>query len=711
MDNLKEGQDITKVESQPDMGYNDATDQVVPTATPTPKTYKISKKKLTKEQEEKLNAFMDKEENKALDTYENYNNGQGWFNHIDQSTDDYETGGKIFSGDSVEGLDDVERKKLMTTTMMCDIVASKEKWQTQGAFPQILLVPKPQDKLPGADGKLKWESNDLSDRQDRLDYILRKDCKKEELNYVSSRMSCANGVSIEKYPYEKNVEYKTRRTTYKPENKPDGSMGNEAFEKLYAADLLNPKSKAFKNWDKIKAGEEVEITDVEPIVQSNGVKPYRVNLKKFIARLDIKDFRKHKVISEMIDTYSWADIEAKVATDDNDPYGYDQDAVARLKEKLGDKYLESENEVYESIVFTKFDSEAVEGEDKPKDRYQRYCITRIPKQKIVLKCIYYPYEHNDIYYVAKCAIPRDDSWAGYSFSTRLKDGKLIAEGLLNSMLRQFELSENGVILTNDNETDYSRIKINNGDGLSVIKAKTGANISQMTWQFPNIDRIGISNWVGNYQALLTGVDPALNSGAQTPDDPQAPMGKMLAKQKISDKRIEDIILNLQKSDELSARLIDYDYIQFVDEDKKPYFDGDYVCHGSTLSFNPEQDNQLIIAFDGWIGTAVPTIKQDLNYQYTMVNAMVNNAGGSIKKNKDIILKPLKDQLDLQEATQKAIMEFKAYGRNLGKSEEEINAAIPQMLAKLRGEPQQGQQGQAPQGQPPAQPGPPTEVIQ
>jgi hypothetical protein len=125
------------------------------------------------------------------------------------------------------------------------------------------------------------------------------------------------------------------------------------------------------------------------------------------------------------------------------------------------------------------------------------------------------------------------------------------------MLRQFKLSESGVILTDDNETDFSRWKINAGDGMSVIKSKTGSNISQFNWQFPNIDRPGIINWMQNYEALLSGVDPALNSGAQTPDDPQAPMGKMLAKQKISDKRIEDIILNLQKADELSARMIDY----------------------------------------------------------------------------------------------------------------------------------------------------------
>jgi hypothetical protein len=133
-------------------------------------------------------------------------------------------------------------------------------------------------------------------------------------------MACANGVSIEKYPYEKNIEYKTRKTTYNQENIAE-------FEKNYAEDLINPKSKAFKNWNKIQAGEEVEITDVEPITQFNGVRPYRVDLKKFIARLDIKDFRRHKVISEMIDTYSWGDIEAKIAVDDNDPYGYDQDAV------------------------------------------------------------------------------------------------------------------------------------------------------------------------------------------------------------------------------------------------------------------------------------------------------------------------------------------------------------------------------------------------
>jgi hypothetical protein len=143
-------------------------------------------------------------------------------------------------------------------------------------------------------------------------------------------------------------------------------------------------------------------------------------------------------------------------------------------------------------------------------------------------------------------------------------------------------------------------------------------------------------------------------------------------------------------------MIDYTYNQFVEEEPKPYFDGDYVCHGSTLSFNPEQDNQLILMFDEWLSKSIPMIKQDPNYNYTMANALINNAGGSIKKNKDILLKPLKDQLDLEQATSKIILEIKAEGRKLGLPEAQIKAKIDEVLQGLKG----GGQGLPPQGQPP-----------
>jgi hypothetical protein len=642
----------------------------------------IIKVKLTGKQEEKVVQLIEKEMSKIIETYETYNRSEGWFNHVDKTTQDYIDGGDVEDFD-----EDNDKKRLLLTTMMCDVIASKDKRQTMGAKPVILMVPKRGDEE-------KYEAGDLSDWQDDLDNTLRKDCKLEELKYVSSRMACANGVAIDKYPYEKNIEYKTRRTLYKPADK-------AKFESLYASDLVNPESKAFKNWEKLQSGQEVVIDDVEPIVQFHGVKPYRVDLKKFYARLDIKDFRRHKVISELIDTYTWADIEARTAQDENDSHGYDPDAVARLKEKLGDKFADSKNTIYESIVNIKLESEVKEGEEQPKDRYQRYLVTYEDAFKIVLKCIHDPYEHNDICYVAKCAIPDDKSWAGYSFSTRIRDVKKLAEGFLNSILTQFKLSENGMILTDDDKTDFSRMNITNGDGMSVVKFSSGKQFSQFRWDFPNVDRAGLINWVFNFGSLITGVDPAINSGAQSPDDPRAPLGKALVKQANSDKRIEDIILNLQKADELGARMVDWTYNQFVakEEDRRPYFDGDYVCHGSTLSFSPEMDNQVILGFVEAVGKMSPQTIQDTNVVYTLISALINNAGGSIKKNKDIILNPLKKQVDLEKGMIAAIKEIQEEGQRQGKTRQEIQIAIQKVMGAMKGE-QPGAPGQVPADAPP-----------
>jgi hypothetical protein len=164
------------------------------------------------------------------------------------------------------------------------------------------------------------------------------------------------------------------------------------------------------------------------------------------------------------------------------------------------------------------------------------------------------------------------------------------------------------------------------------------------------------------------------------------------------------------------------YIQFVDEDKKPYFDGDYVCHGSTLSFSPEQDNQLIMAFTEYLSRMSPTTLQDLNVTHTLLSALINNAGGSIKKNKEIILKPLKDQLDLQEATAKVIQhvtevarsqgeagnvinklrEFVTWALKQGQDENAIYEAIPKVIEQIKAQPQGAEQPsqEQPQGTPP-----------
>jgi hypothetical protein len=683
--------DDRKVESEP--VADDTQQSIEKKFTP------IIKVKLTEDQEKKIIQLITDEHTKILTEYEEYNKGQGWFDHIDKTNQLIE---------STKDLDDIDSKvstrKLGMAQIQADLVASKDKRQTVGAKPMIVLE---QLEEIGDIGQLR-------DREDRLDYILRNDCKVEGLNYIAAQRACINGVSIIKVPYDRKVEYRTKKTQYNQQNKIE-------FEKIYASDLLNPKSEAFKNWQLIESGQEVEITDIEPVVVFHGVKPYRVDPKKFFARLYKEDFQEHRVISELIDEVSFSDIELCVS---DDAYGYEQSAIDRLREKIGSdekKIAEWRGNKYESIVYIKLESELAEGETKKKEYIQRYLITFEDTHKIVLRCIHYPYDHGKVCYVPITALPRDDSWTGWSFAVRGQDMEDIANGLLNSLMNEFKLAENGVILTDDARTDFNRVSVNNSEGMSVIKMTPGAKFQQFNWDFTNIDRVGMINWITNQNSLKIGVDPAVQSGAETPSDPSAPYAKTALKQANSNARIEDIILNLQKGYELYAEQIESIYNQFIDDKSKPitYYRGEtkkevssdiyskkvrYVCQGSRLSFDKNADSAATLGFAQALAQMDPQTMQDVDVLYYLVSILTNNTGGSVERGKDIILKPMK----LLSEAKKEIMEYNAKrkeafwqaGQQAGASEEQIQAKWNEIEAQSKqpGQPiqqpmpQQGVQG-------------------
>ena len=627
---------------------------------------------LTPDQSKKVIALIDTELETIKQEYADFD----YYNKIEQSDADY------------EGLHDETKttsdKKILLTTMMADIVAAKAKRQTFGATPVILLEP--EDDI---------DPNDLRNREDRMDFIIRNDMELEDVNYNADKKACYNGVAIMKVPLVKDVETITRKKQYQPKD-------IQAYEQAYGNAIMDPQSAEYRNWAKLAAGEPVEVTETEEKTFFHGVKPYRVDLRKFYARLWIKDFRKHKVITEMIEDARWSDIEAKVESE-----FYDADAVTDLQKKTGDKYKTENFKLCESIVFIKLDSELSDGKPK-QDKAQRYVVTYDVDTKTILRCIHFPYEHAMPYYVPKCAIPRDDTWFGYNFSERLQDVKGAAEGLLNSLMDSFSRASESVIITDSNEVDFSRKTIHNDDGaITVIPMGAGKSFTQLKVDQPDMNRIGLLNWMNNLAALISGIDPMLNSGAQSPDDPRAPAQKVALKAQASNMRIEDIIQNLQKADEKVAEQAESIYGQYVDisqeGDEIGYWKGGekksvkrgvyggrvrYVCHGSRISFDKASDNQLIVATIQTLAQFFPETWQDVSVRHAMLTALANNTPGSVEKAKDTILKPLKTQLE----SRKEQLELRDQLMAQGLTPQDAEATIQNMITgKVQNQLPAGQQ--------------------
>jgi hypothetical protein len=643
----------------------------------------IIKVELTENQEKKIIELIASEHTEILKEYEEWCLGKGWINHTE------ETDRLLQNAKNPTPSDDTDsHKEFGLAQIASDVVASKDKRQTMGATPVITLEQN--DEIENI--------SDLRDREDRLDFILRKECKMEELNYKAVPYVCMNGAATIKIPYERKTKAVTRKVLYKPT--PESIS---EFEKIYGgAEIATPGSKANLNYEKLVNGEEVEIIDIEFKVIKNGVYPYFVEPKNFFARLSKENFCDHKVISEIMDNKSFADIEACVTDDD---FGYSQEAVDRLRIKIGtdEKTISAwKGLIYESIVNIKLESALKDGETKKKDYVQTYLVTFEDVHKTVLRCIHYPYEHGQPCYVALSVAPVPGTWIGRNFVNRDADMEEFCNAMMNNLLKEFQLFENGLVLTDDNKTEFGRITVNNGDGVSVLRFSPGSKFQQFQWANPMLNRVDLMNFGTNWAALKTGVDPAIQSGAESPSDPSAPYAKSALKQANSNMRIEDIILNLQKGYQAIAEQVESVNHQFTDTDTENgisyYNQGKkkevnpaiykknvrFVCQGSRLSFDKNADSAGIMGFSGAFAKLSPESMQDIDVVYYLSSVLANNTGGSVERGKEIILKPLK----LQSEAKKAIAEhnkqrkeaFWAAGKQAGADDQQIQAKWDEIQA-------------------------------
>ena len=604
----------------------------------------------------------------------------GYFEHDVQSKATYQ-------GDREKTdfpFDDASNRRILLTTLTTDIVVSKAKRQTLTANPVMLLEK--EEEMP---------EQDLRNREDLLDFRLRNDIKLEDLDTIVYRMACLQGAAVVKVPFAHETEWQTFKDTYNPTLADIGR-----FEKDYEAELTNKDSEALKLWKRLKNGEIIEtVSDQETIIK-HAPKPYRVPLNKFFARLSIKDFSKHRVIAEEFD-YTWPDIHAR--STGRSPY-YDSDAVEELKLKytagkdkeIDKPYDQRDYHICEAIV--KIDL-------KNEGKYKRYVVTFDADTNIILRAIHYPYNHNKVFYIVYNALPRDDSWMGYAFYDRLKDVEEVMGAFTNSAINEFTASHSPVVLTDDTKFAGGRLTMTE-DGIKVLKFEKGTQFVPMTFERSGADRIGFMAWIQGLGELITGVSAALMSGRETPQDPRAPASKTAMKLQESNARVEDMVMNLQKGDEALAEQVDKLYYQYPDNesDTVQYFRAGqekkeigrdvytkkvrYVCHGSRLSFDRSIDLQIAMQTSQFLMQMFPEVMQDANARFELLNIILNSSQGSVERNKDTFLKPMKNIIDARKAIQEKFKEIKEKGQSTPEDEKQMSEL---MKAAQMTPPQQGAQ--------------------
>jgi hypothetical protein len=150
------------------------------------------------------------------------------------------------------------------------------------------------------------------------------------------------------------------------------------------------------------------------------------------------------------------------------------------------------------------------------------------------------------------------------------------------------------------------------------------------------------------------------SGAETPEDPRAPAAKTAMKMQVTNMRIEDKIIRLQYADAQVVRKVEkiiygindkYDYWNKGEEkkvDKKVYsVPVRYVMHGSRMTFSRQIDLQLTLQFIDILGKLSPASLKEYPVIRVLLDTVINDSGGSIKKSRDIILEQINNVIEMQ----------------------------------------------------------------
>ncbi len=601
-------------------------------------------------------------------------------------------------GDTDFPIKNGSNRVLLLLTMMVDIVSHRAARQTDGANPMFLL-----------ESEENISASELNDRQNYLDFKCRGLAKLPDLHQIWYKYALLQRAAVVKTLHSEETEYFKEEITYIKDNIKD-------YENKYLAELLNPKSKETEEHKKIEAGETVVKAVDNEMSMYYGPKSSRVELNRFLARLSIKDFNKQRVHGEEMQL-TWADIKERY-----DNRFYDSDAVLTLMEKYPKDYSSRTYRVGEFIVRIALPEELDPNQDMPAKpgKLRKYVVTYEMENDLILRSIHYPFKHNQSMYTAYSAFPNDQTWWAEGLFDRLEDTCSAADAFLNSMINQYTLAHQPIIACSDPRFDGGRVTL---DNMSVLKFQPNTLFSQIKYEQPSQDALANLNFIVHFGELVTGVIASLASGAETPGDSNAPAVKTAMKMQAGNMRMQDLITNLQIADTVIAEQIDSLCHQYRKQDnvkEENYFKDNekqtlsyetlgkrvrYVCHGSRISFDKFTDQKMVVEATMYIAKFFPSTLNDVDAAYTLLSAYVNSSEGSVEKNRDVILSPLKKIVDAKAEIKKLMETIKTQQNGVPTPEQK--AMLDKIGMSLGAAAGGGQPGQpsAPPGQTPQPPMP------
>ena len=385
---------------------------------------------------------------------------------------------------------------------------------------------------------------------------------------------------------------------------------------------------------------------------------------------------------------------------------WNSDRVDEIKSMSGESYYDKDYDFYTSIV---------QYDRKGNGKLERYLVTHEAMSKKIVRAIHYPYK--GICYHAYNIFEKDDSWIGYSIIERMEDLIVAANATITSFMSEQDLAHTPILLSNGRKAGDWSIKLGVPNLLAVdatgIAGQTA--LTQYRMESPSTDRIAFLQWLFQYSVLLTGVDPFLLSGIGNPTDKRAAKEKVAMNFQASTIRIEDMIITLQKGDiSVAAEEEDIVYrfpedpgkndIEYFKDGKKETIDSGfferpvrYIMTGSSMSFDPSKDLNLMMNTIDFISKFAPEIEQNLEVKKALLMAVFNNSKGTIEKMSDILLAPMNKLIEMQKAAeeqeQQKLQQFIQEKKAQGATDEQIKGFLIQMRQQSQQKPQQQPQTQ------------------
>jgi hypothetical protein len=523
-------------------------------------------------------------------------------------------------------------------SQICDILTIKAVRQTITPTPIITMVPE-------EDGK----TESLRDREDALDWHLRHDdgINIEALIKSVYREAAIQGTSIVKVAMTTDVEYPVYRETYQPT---DDDI--RRYQADYAEQLASGEQAYVDNLEKLRAGDVISVVVQDMYIKYRGPRPYRVPIRQFFARPSIPDLSRQRWIAEQR-TLTWADIHDRLVTG-----YYDQDAIDKLQQKAGDKWAAEHYDVYEGILYAD-----LSGGDKP----YRYLITYEAKYNVILRAIYYPYRGNKIMYIPYYIKRRDDNLYGYALMDRLIDANQSINAAINASFDALALRNAPPVMVPDEET-AKQFESRIWGPLSVFINKSDKNpITPLPLGAGGVtDSLQVANIIQRFGEMNVGISATYLSGRESPLDPNAPAAKAALLMRESNTVIEDSIFELQRSNAQLAELCESLIVQYSQADTIAYWQGAtrkivnkalysrrvrYLPSGLSISVDRFADLQTLVGFLGVVGKVAPPLFQDPEWLLKMLELYIDNAGGSLERNKEPVLRPLREAIKMRNKSQ------------------------------------------------------------